>query len=758
MSSPDPTLLLQELLSPATASTDLRQTLQLVTYHLSTIPLASPHLRLVGLITRYSLTSPSLWTASNPGVLGDGTEQSQWTSRTAVYGAFFQATLLRLDAVSRETGTGYRGRRSVSSFLTALSDGAWADPVRTRAHDPEPWGTVEPVHRVLVLGAVLAALQEWKRRKEKLWVGGRGMMDRIEGDFGKAWFEWTQHGDPQDRLAAWVAAQSVPSVSTPALAKDFPVAALLRYVTDSLSAVFVGGRLFSEPPLSDDLIETDDGLSWSKPSPSHDQLVSVTTSPLFASLGPLSRAIGRLLSANALLATSYDPAIVESALSSIRHLSQTLLDVTSSLAAGWVQTRWSDLVDESSLSPPTRTETQPWTILKSLLFAQTLIYSSLLEILSSASSGNDLEPTTAQRELARQAVVTLGRTYFVASRFGQGGFKAWRAVLAGLVDVAAAPTLENADSSSMTPAERLVRDMEPPEGDDAGGKHRRSVHRAEGTFWMNTIEQVMEDLSDGYVEGTVLPRCRPYLDDPIYPEPFESAHSVVLAAFSTNKAVVPQIAPWYTTLLLDADRKLMAPHQLRIAFATMVSSVSHTDDALAWWCIRELVAAIERLPTSTVAQSDLDVSSVSPLTLRKLDDDDVDSGNDDPSLPASDPGTDVDSVVAPPTLEGRALALARGSLLLTLISLLPSVNLVLFRSLLAQVARLVTREPAASDGRAALGAWTFEVLGAGMDVVKREEGVRWWLENRDTLLGSRERAKEAEEKVAKVEARIKAQL
>jgi len=96
----------------------------------------------------------------------------------------------------------------------------------------------------LITSAVLAALQEWKRRKERLWVAGRGMLDRMESELGKAWQEWFENGgklslslllsetpleadsisqpDPRDSLPAWLAAQTISSITTPVLARDFP--------------------------------------------------------------------------------------------------------------------------------------------------------------------------------------------------------------------------------------------------------------------------------------------------------------------------------------------------------------------------------------------------------------------------------------------------------------------------------------------------------------------------------------------------------
>ena len=191
MSSPDPTLLLQELLSPPSKDYNHKEILQLITYHLSSLPLDSHHLNLISLIGRYTLSSPSLWHQSTQNT-SQQQSTAKWNSSIATHSAFFQAILLRLDSISRQVGTGFRARRTFSKYLAAVSEGLWLDRVRRKGQ--EDWGTVDPVNRLLVVSAVLAALQEWKGRKERLWVGGRGMLDRIDSEVGKAWQEWVECG------------------------------------------------------------------------------------------------------------------------------------------------------------------------------------------------------------------------------------------------------------------------------------------------------------------------------------------------------------------------------------------------------------------------------------------------------------------------------------------------------------------------------------------------------------------------------------
>ncbi|BGP02611.1 hypothetical protein NBRC10513v2_003713 [Rhodotorula toruloides] len=727
MAAQDPSLLLQDLLSPPFASIDPRQLARLVSYHLSTLPLQHPHLAFISLIARYTALSPAIW---------DSPDLSGWDKHQLVYEAVRQGVLLRLDGVARpptdepvastskaqkkraKDGGGWSARRIVQAFVAELFAGIWADSCAAT----EEGEGVRPLARLTLCSGALAALQEWKRREEKLWVGGAGGLGKAEKETGRAWAEWVQRGgkgaadEALAKMPAWLAAQTVPFVHPETLAADWPAASLLNYLSDSFSAVFAGGYAFSTPLLSADLAETADGLAWNTPSPSHTHITALTQAPLFVNLGPLSRAIGRTLEATALTARSSDTSVAQSSLSAIHRLSTTLLSVACSLSDGWSATLWSDITDDLSLSPSIRSETAPWTLLKSLLFAQTLIYSSLLEVVTSSSASEAGEPTQVQRQLASDAVRALGKTYFVALKFGQGGFKAWRAVLAGLVEVVAAPsavpTVERSGKKPVRQAETLVRSLQVAKGTGEGGRHVRAVKRAEATFWLNTAEQVMGELGDDYVEETVLRGCRPYLDDAAFRDTFEAAHSVMLAVFSNNKRCVTEVAPWYITLLLKIYPSLLSPTQLRFAYSTTVGAVSNTGDALAWWCIEELLARLEALPVSTEGPA----STTEPMPVPSADD--LVKGADVP--PASE-----ENVVTP--LETRAMTLPRGAYLLTLIALLPSVNLVLFSPLLSHIERLIRQEPVNSDGRNALVEATFEQLGAGMDAVKRKEATEWWL-------------------------------
>ena len=239
-----------------------------------------------------------------------------------------------------------------------------------------------------------------------------------------------------------------------------------------------------------------------------------------------------------------------------------------------------------------------------------------------------------------------------------------------------------------------------------------------------------------------------YLENTLHRETFESAHSVLLAIFATEKACTNALTPWYTVLLLkvsystryssnpnsrvpQAYPTLMTTSQLRLAFTTMVGCASNSDDALAWYCILELIAAISALPRLSAPPSALPSLPPSHPDLS-----DLASPKQSTSRDFSDSAsTRIEEASTLSPLETQSLQLPRGYLLLTLIDQTTAVNLVLLRSLLDCIWDFV-REEKDGEAKDALVKVLFGTLGEGLDATKREEGVRYWMERGEELDGA----------------------
>ena len=191
----------------------------------------------------------------------------------------------------------------------------------------------------------------------------------------------------------------------------------------------------------------------------------------------------------------------------------------------------------------------------------------------------------------------------------------------------------------------------------------------------------------------------------------------------------------------------MSASQLRLAFTTVIRCVSNSDDALAWYCILQLMSAISSIPLSSPST----IPSPPPSTLTPAHEANANVPRD---FDDDDPTTRLDEASSLSPLESTALQLRRGHLLLTLIDQTTSVNLILLRSLLAQIWEFVKEEGSEKEnevlgevmsaergaageesGKEALVKIVFNTLGEGLDATKREEGVRWWMEHGQELNG-----------------------
>lgn len=482
-----------------------------------------------------------------------------------------------------------------------------------------------------------------------------------------------------------------------------PMVALL---SSQLSASFDHGNLFSN--LDSDLSPAGSAplpLRWTIPSASHSRLSDLNATARFALLGSISRSLGRAYEAAAASAPN-KPASLQALDQSL----QSLLELCERAQAGWRATRWSDLARDTDLvCSPDSAATLSWTILKTLLFSITLVLSCVL-VLASPKPGQN--PTRKQVDLAGVALRMLGATYFVASKFGPEGFGAWKGVWVGLVEV----TKGSRDEKGVV---GVLDGLLPPA---VGVLHEKTVDRATATFHLNTAEQLVPSLPRAQLEFQVMQVCKPYLSSSEYRDPFESAHSVVLAIFATQPDLALELAPWYTALLLELTGKegTMNPTQLRLAFTTMVRAVSGSDDALALWAVQELVDAIKALPTSPPTTS----HTQAPVTRLA----------EDARFFSAEP-TRLENEHAPPSTkdESLILRLSRGALLLTLIDQSAAVNLYLLERLLGETWDLI-KEEGDQEAREALARAVFVVLSEGLSKEKRATGVGWWLSRGEELV------------------------
>ncbi|CAO1636069.1 unnamed protein product [Parajaminaea phylloscopi] len=260
--------------------------------------------------------------------------------------------------------------------------------------------------------------------------------------------------------------------------------------------------------------------------------------------------------------------------------------------------------------------------------------------------------------------------------------------------------------ASTSLVDSLQRDM-----DDSSLRLPLWQEMAKVTVFLDVCEQLVQSLPESLIKSRILSTCRPHLrhDDsqPYSLAPFESAHSCVLAIFDAKREVSIDLMPFYVESVLQGfHKRQISAEQMNHALVTVVACLSDVDDARSYWVVERLEKEIREGPQPTVADAD---------------------------------GAQTDEQV-------------NLNLQLAVIDLLPMVNLVLLRSMLdtvrkyileaAELSRFASRHQAqvnhqelddtSEEGgspQERLCARTFKALNR-MDNTARQEGVRWWLENR----------------------------
>ncbi|KAK0535697.1 hypothetical protein OC835_002302 [Tilletia horrida] len=405
---------------------------------------------------------------------------------------------------------------------------------------------------------------------------------------------------------------------------------------------------------------------------------------------------------------------------------------------------------EADLAEASRPVTKElWTVFKTLLFSYTMIFDSLVDAVvdvcpsptmtlppvTAPSASSEVQPAQPQwgptttsniptpyLQCMHSVLTTYAHMYWITSTFGHDGFDVYRSVFYSALDV-----LGRDGEACVGLLEGLVPHL-------SYGPDR--LQETSATYLLLVAEQLIAVLPDAMVERLILPICRPYLTDTSDKDAFESAHSVLLAIFAHDKGVVESLAPYYVELLISGFPSRLNAGQFEHAFTTVMSSISDRDDALAWWAMDLLAEEIAKERAS-------------------------------PSASCADPNAGSKQGGQAGTVPGVSREL---ELQLVYVAQVSTVNLVLLRSVLSKVRRYIlqhiaghisipgllpsssssssgdaatterssgTAEAAAAAATGFAGAAarqrlcekTFDAL-SGLDASTREEGLRWWLDNR----------------------------
>ncbi|MCO5584960.1 hypothetical protein L7F22_038892 [Adiantum nelumboides] len=534
--------------------------------------------------------------------------------------------------------------------------------------------------------------------------------------------------DPQTILL-FLAAQVSPYVSARRLSLLNP-GDVIKVLSDTMLDLFEGCGIFQS--LREDIYQDAQGLlglSASSGTALRAQLLN--DHPLFKVFGPLSRLLSLAFSN---ITRSLNPAQVQEVLLGLSpETFSAPLSRMYAIAFAW-ETRWlgSRLAgaEEREILRSSRPQTKLlWGVFKTLLFSYTMIFDALMEAIvdvcptptetrpisvnasENTEVGNKWLATTESNippvylQIVRTILLTYSKLSWVISTFGTGGFDAYRRVFYEALEV-----LSRDGRASVALTIRLI-----PSPLDI--LQTNAARRAKATFFLDVVEQLMIQLPDDMIEDVILPACRPYLDDRTYQEAFESAHSVVLSIYSSGKECLLELTPYYSQLLLTCFPTNLSAEQLTLAFSTVVDAVSDRSDTLAWHTLELLWSSIEHERFMYAHhQKKLTVDQPKPQQ------DDTTNATVNSS---------IESVVKPKDPEEEDQSSKREKELTDVyVAQIANVNLVLLRSVLDRVKRLIMYRTRASEERLHLCQRTFASL-AGLDASTREEGVRWWLAERE---------------------------
>lgn len=283
---------------------------------------------------------------------------------------------------------------------------------------------------------------------------------------------------------------------------------MLSFLFGFIRGCFFDDQLFRG--LSADLEDTPEGVRWrvslprsslsmsaaetceQEDSSSYARLTSLKGSTAHNLLGRIARVAGKIIEAT-------DGGHAE-LLVVLQYLS-TLETLCARVHEDWGSSKWSDCNGPEELHPLTRENDTPWTLLKTLLFSTTMLYSSLISLLNSMPL--HATPGGLVLDLASCALRTFSHLYFVTSTFGSDGFGAYRSVWYGSLDLAsrAGPARVQQIAENLQPA--YASEVERSQSQE------RTVARSRITYFLNAVEQLVAVLPDEYLASQVLPIAKP---------------------------------------------------------------------------------------------------------------------------------------------------------------------------------------------------------------------------------------------------------
>ncbi|KAG0007012.1 hypothetical protein BGZ65_012657 [Modicella reniformis] len=483
-------------------------------------------------------------------------------------------------------------------------------------------------------------------------------------------------------------------------------------------------------------------------------LTRIVEAPLFTEMGRIARTVA------ALIEGMEDWHQIEGVILQKMHSFAVNLHVDwarcglSSRTDSFVERRRDAKEEEVLDSETAKTTATLFRVFKTVLFAYTMIFGSIVEKSLTAAV-----PRVLISQLNYLILDSYAHMYFIAYKLGPGSFQVYEDLITSILTrmvMTEELTIRqehgnnvnnnNHSLHSNVLLNKTLKAMMPR----AELGYYDPVRESRTLFFMNFLERVMIAIEDRFLEDKLLPMVYPYLLKNDQRDLFESAHSVVMAVFLTNKNIAKQLAPFYSNLLLQHFPKQINIDQLRAAFTTMIKSLSETEDALAWLCVEKLLERIQQYDelSESEVEAEADAESgigvvtgtleekqertkekvpVQVATAVHQDLSQQESAPFSPSLGSTTPLSQAASRLLTPSSTSLERQKERSQLVLALFDQLSSVNLIFVETLGEKIRELLAKEQSLV-GRQALLKCIFDVVGGpAVDHTKREWAVKWYL-------------------------------
>ncbi|EKD17605.1 peroxin 8 [Drepanopeziza brunnea f. sp. 'multigermtubi' MB_m1] len=349
-------------------------------------------------------------------------------------------------------------------------------------------------------------------------------------------------------------------------------------------------------------------FDWPARSASFLQIQRLSSKPIVASMGPLSRLVAHCVE------NVRNPQLVV-------EIRDYLLLFTTGLLQKWQGNKLSEIdpSEESTfLTSDTLRITFPalWHILKTVLFATVVILRSVIgrTLIDPVLASAQLAPVTAS-----QTLLILSNLHFISSRAGSNAFSAYTFVNLTSIDI-----LTRFPTSSLA----FLRSIYPLH---AGQIPSHPLQRNHDLFYLNTAEHFTLCLKSSDIETLIVIPCTPYLSPTANAhllEIFEAAHSSMLAVLASpqNEALTTKMLPLYVESLFTSFPRNLSPRQFRFAFKALIqictppNPLSRSQPLMAETLLellhhRALHAPTAPLPPSVAVRSEADATAhPSPLS------------------------------------------------------------------------------------------------------------------------------------------------